>query len=467
MIRVPHAAALLSAGAACAGTQSHDGSRHDVGGSAGVVATWEADRVVPLVYHVRWATEDATRGRVAWLAEAAAEWAVSEWEDASTSDHATSMIGIEPGQRILAHPEWETAGGTVVAGADFVIDVPALPPEMPVLSLNVDDGARDGFLLTHFLTLDHDSVAVLDRDGVPVWYTLPTTPGRILGADLSADGESVWFIEHAVTLADTTGYVYDVAVDGSRVSITPLDAAHSDVAELPEGGFGWLKKVYGDYAGGVLLWDEIWEHEEGGGDRLVFSLRDWFEPEMFCACVYDRIFFDQPEDVQWYDWTHANSLRLSDDGSAWYMMVRYFDAIMKIDRATGELLWVMGGPYNEFEFDGTVFNHAHMSQIHDGWVLVFDNGTHRQPNVSRVVEYTFDEDVRTARLEWEYLEPSGAYIEFLGDAQRQTDGDTVVSWSTRGIVQEVDADRKVRWEVGTSAGTLTGRVDVVDSLAGD
>ena len=85
--------------------------------------------------------------------------------------------------------------------------------------------------------------------------------------------------------------------------------------------------------------------------------------------------------------------------------------IIKIDRENGNVIWIMGGPTNEFTIyddplNGVSWQHD-VSRLDNGNILIFDNGNYHDPHLSRVVEYSIDEINKTATLVWEYQNPYG------------------------------------------------------------
>jgi len=91
---------------------------------------------------------------------------------------------------------------------------------------------------------------------------------------------------------------------------------------------------------------------------------------------------------------------------------RNHSEIMNISRATGEILWRMGGPRGDFTFEGEEEGNApyyfarqhHIIKHHDDRITLFDNGAFHQPPYSRAVEYELDEVNKVATLvsEWRY-----------------------------------------------------------------
>jgi hypothetical protein len=109
------------------------------------------------------------------------------------------------------------------------------------------------------------------------------------------------------------------------------------------------------------------------------------------------------------------------------------DWVKKIDRQTGDILWELGGPGNQFTFVGVTpeegaahFGGHNCHRLDNGNVLVYDNGSGTVS--SGVHEYSLDEVNKVATLVWTYT-PSPAIVgASMGNVQRLANGNTFISW---------------------------------------
>jgi hypothetical protein len=126
------------------------------------------------------------------------------------------------------------------------------------------------------------------------------------------------------------------------------------------------------------------------------------------------------------DWTHGNAVSYSASDDAILVSLRHQDAVIKMKRWTGELLWILGNhggwraPWNRSllepseELRWPYHQHA-PSETPDGTLLVFDNGNKRarpfQPHLStadsysRAVEYRVDPARGLVSQVWSYGGP--------------------------------------------------------------
>jgi hypothetical protein len=122
---------------------------------------------------------------------------------------------------------------------------------------------------------------------------------------------------------------------------------------------------------------------------------------------------------------HANGGFYDEDSGVLIVSLRHQDALVRIDPATGELIWILGNHDNwDAEFEPYLLDpvgpltwpyHQHAPMIGPaGNILVFDNGNSRaSPHTaqvamtdsqswSRLVEYSVDVAAMRVTQTWEY-----------------------------------------------------------------
>ena len=256
-----------------------------------------------------------------------------------------------------------------------------------------------------------DYVAIYDHNGVPVWWMKsPPTP---IDTHMLEDGTLAW------THFPTETRPYEIRrLDGSLVRTvatagTPTDL--HDIQLLPNGNY-----VLGSYRvrSGVDLTScggtsnatvqdaEIQEVTPDG--RLVWS---WNSKDHISLA--ETTWCPTPDLVHW------NSTEV--DGQHLIISLRHTDAIYKISRKTGEIVWKLGGTQRpeslkvvgDFVFDSFGLGGAHdVRVLHDGTVTMHDNGgtndnvTNPDPNRQpRAVRYSIDTASKTATLLEEITDP--------------------------------------------------------------
>ena len=197
--------------------------------------------------------------------------------------------------------------------------------------------------------------------------------------------------------------------------------------------------------------DGTTEYEWNGWDQLEFD--EWIEPPR-----------PHPNDRTGRDFDHPNGFGFDRDGH-YIVSFRHLSQVMKIDAATGETIWRLGGLKNEFTFlndplGGFSAQHSPMV-LGNGNLLLYDNGTSHEPQESRAVEYALDIAARTATLVWEFRHVPPIYTPAVGGAQRLRNGNTLVGFGFAGHASEVRPDGSVAWEADV---TVDGQATLVYRL---
>jgi hypothetical protein len=411
----------------------------------------QLDENISSVVHVTWESAEAGIGWVRYTDSYGVERETPA-ESSPTTIHTVPVLGLLP-DSVAELIAMDDSTGEPLEHESVLINIPSPTVDTPVAEAT---GGDEGYLLTHILTFEqYDSIVVYDRRGQPVWAFTPEEEERILSLKLQDDG-SIWFASNPSDYVNTVGHAYHMRFDGSLMDIFEIDRLHSGLVPLEDGGFAYLTKQDGEFEGRTLLWDRIEERAADGTTRVVFDTRDHLDLTQLCGHQSLPI---PDSDGEFFDWTHANALILSEDGTHYYLMSRFLDTLLKINRTTGELVWLLGGPYGEFSFPKTEdrFNHAHTSVVEQDRMLVFDNASHSSPRVSRAVVYTIDEKARSVSVQQEVLEPSGAYVSLLGDVKDAGEGGLLISWTMRGTVTEVNADGEEVWRLKLPGLMASGR----------
>lgn len=137
-------------------------------------------------------------------------------------------------------------------------------------------------------------------------------------------------------------------------------------------------------------------------------------------------------------WPLINSVYPLADGNI-LASLRSVSAVVIISRATGEIIW---------HLDSTVVAQQHCaSELEDGSILIFDNGTfrhHESATYSRVIQVAREDKA----IIWEYRDshPMTFFTPFMGGAQRLQGGNTLVTEAAFGRIFEVTDKGEIVWE---------------------
>ena len=148
------------------------------------------------------------------------------------------------------------------------------------------------------------------------------------------------------------------------------------------------------------------------------------------------------------DAMHLNSLNYDAEDDSIIMTARFYNFLLKVDRKTKEIKWILADPKNAWLNDKTRakllkpktadFDYiygAHAAKAHgNGHFTVLDNGTYRdiydkganapidsynpQNSWSRGVEFFIDEQNMTVETVWQYKRGPELYNHYLGDVYK-------------------------------------------------
>jgi len=352
-------------------------------------------------------------------------------------------------------------------------DPPQAPEDLPPFELTVSKSGSQ-MMGNHVLLNQNNGplswATTIDACGNHVWWEPVDNPdNRIYRAKLALDGDSLLIAEKDRDGLVDTAWARRITPEGKELSRTRTIEAHHDLVEIDDGSLAWISHQYADNIWFVGLEEDIVsdvirtaeEGDETESDERIFSLFDDSDVETWWVCEH----MGPSQRVPGFaEWSHSNSLMWEPKDEALYLLIRYWDSVVKLDRK-GQVDWYLGGPLNDFEIiaDTVLPSHGHMSEVWPGGMLVFDNRNHT-PLASRVVEYAIDEEAMTVEEVWSAEEPDGQLVNFLGDARRLPNGNALVSWSTSGRITEYDRKGKIVWEARNE--NTIGRIQWISDWPG-
>jgi hypothetical protein len=136
---------------------------------------------------------------------------------------------------------------------------------------------------------------------------------------------------------------------------------------------------------------------------------------------------------------HLNGVVMDTDGN---LLISNFGMdVWKINRQTGQIMWRLGGPANQFSFVGvnpqialTSFSGHTLSRLDNGDIMIYCNADQLATRTSKVYEYKLDETNKIATLVWSYTPPTNYYAWHYGSAQRLSNGNTFIGWGGADIM---------------------------------
>jgi hypothetical protein len=117
-----------------------------------------------------------------------------------------------------------------------------------------------------------------------------------------------------------------------------------------------------------------------------------------------------------FDYCHGNAIEEDEDGHL-LISFRHLNAIYKIHRTTGQILWRLGGKSADFTFvNDSGFSGQHdIRRLSNGNYSLFDNANMSvEPKISRGVEFNLDTINGTATKMSEFIHPDEFYTQAMG-----------------------------------------------------
>ena len=430
----------------------------------------------PLTCTVSWKTDLPADSAVEFGSESY-EFVITD--AAPKKEHAIIVAGMRPEMVYQLRAVSEANGLRAAAeAAPFV--TPALPEFLADATVKRHEAGKsyDGWTL---LTIAAGRVAngvqevdpdlpstgvIFDMDGRIVWYLVHALP--LVGeAEYYPENGTILFSSMSVTFSEPTLSALVVDLAGNTVWEGPPQPEdiliegqyHHAFHALPNGN--WL----------TLL--EDWRKETNIIGDTIIELNDAHEV-LWSWNTFDHLTPDttgwDPEKVPVFDWTHINSVDYDEPSDTLIANARNTDAVYKIDKKTGDILWTLGRN-GDLTYTGDTdtpwFLKAHGAEmLENGNIILFDNGDITEPNVrlwSRAVEYAIGEAGKTAEIVWEYRGEEPFWAPYWGDADRLPNGNTLVSVGTwdegrRSLLREADGSANTVWELefGTHNGYTVG-----------
>jgi hypothetical protein len=209
----------------------------------------------------------------------------------------------------------------------------------------------------------------------------------------------------------------------------------------------------------------IQELDQNGSEVWRWTMSDDFDfrESTFAQCFGNYLggVDDDPmtdDGVDEIDIFHINSMQRVDDGTGDYVVsARHLDAVVRVDRASTGVDWILGGnaavPNKSgaprLNIVGDPLNgplRMHDARLDGDLLTMYDNRTADPGGApSRAVAYRIDTSDGnpanwTANFEWEISHPSGLTSNQIGSTRVTPDGSVLVGWgSTQPMFVEYSA----------------------------
>lgn len=378
---------------------------------------------------------NCTGGPVEITAEVPGDIQVSIDGGSARNGSFTTQVPLQPNQRF----SFTRSNGS----GQSTHHVRCLPDDFPEWSFDeYGESAWQWYIVRAGLANNVSYAIIFDGHGVPVWWF----KGAGGDAKYLGDGKLAWT---AGALNNDVHYQIR-GLDGSllnSIRTVGSELDDHDLQLLPNGNYMVMSykprgetvdlTPYGGPSDGAVLDAEVQEVEPDGDLVWSWNSQDYIGLEETDHWWDDFVLANPTRFGPGHDIVHINSLEATN--GAVVVSMRHTDAVYKIDRSTGEIVWKLGGTTTPESL--TVLNDPlgsdplggqHDARIlPDGTLTTFENGTNKS-RAPRAVRYEINEAAGTATLLESVSDPDAPSANCCGSARRSPSGSWVASWGGLG-----------------------------------
>ena len=351
---------------------------------------------------------------------------------------------------------------------DYTIKTGALANGLPTITVtnNKASALYGGFLITAQFMASNGSQGspayILDADGQVVWAYDVGQP-QMTGARMSYDGKFMWINNVNVTTGGTgsgTAYVHRVSMDGATDDnlSSKFTGLNHQLTVLPD-------ETIAFYAYGSNGCEDIKEYSPTTGN-VTTIINSGTAQGGASACHVNNIQYSKVDDT----------LVFSDLDN---------QTITKVTRGSNsKAVWTINGSHATLTNDGWSgwkgSEHGiHLLGLDDSkqdHILFFNNNSSFSMggagssggtgNGSLAIEIKLDLSTKKVAKVWSFQGAANLQNDIMGDIQRLPNGNTVVAFSTKGAIEEVDSGGNILSDWSFPLGAEFGYIEKRATLYG-
>jgi hypothetical protein len=284
---------------------------------------------------------------------------------------------------------------------------------------------------------------ILDADGDMVWaYSVSKD---VTGAVMDYAGAHMWI--NSANVPDGGASVHRVTMDGMKDEdlSSKFTGLNHQLTVLPDETVAFY--AYNTSTG----CDDIKEYSPSGTVKTIVNSKA-AEGTNPSGC-------------------HVNNVQYSKDDDTLVFSDLDNQVVVKVKRSDGSTVWVLNGTKPTITGDTWVGGEHGLHILAVDHLMVFNNNSRNSMggmgasggdgSGSIAIELKLDLTAKKVTKAWTHKSADGVQNDVMGDVQRLSNGNTVIAYSTQGVLEEVDASGAVlqtlEWPLGASFGYIQKR----------
>jgi hypothetical protein len=400
---------------------------------------------VPTVGIVEWSSD------LAGITQASIEfgldtnYGMSAPVDLGEANYRTLILGMKAGGKTYHFRVVAKAGDKICTGQDNTLPATGEPPNaLPQMTLTPTkaSGLDGGFLVAEtfkqaFGASGDGAAYIIDGDGDFVWWYVVKGYVDLARTRQSYDGKYMWIT--TVNVMSNTQKMIRVKMDGTDAQdfTNQFGNTNHDFAVRSDETIAFI--AYGSNG-----CDDI---KERSPDGVVTTVINSGTAVGASACHCNAIHYDRNDDTIVFSELDTSS-------------------IVKVARDTKKVVWLMSSQNaSKATVTGINWKNEHGFHIIDPKHLLFFNNNTGPNSTAIEAELSISSGKGTATQLWSY--PSTVTVQYMGDAQRLSNGNTLVTFSSAGEIREVGPSGTVLQTIKIGgSGNLVGFTEKRKSLYG-
>jgi len=415
------------------------GSGGTTGAAGAVACTFTVSSTlssrIPTVGIVTWSTTlaDVQSARIDF--GPAASYGMTAPVDLSQPSYRTLLLGMKTSRLYHFRITAATAAGECRSDDYTIMTGPiANGLQKPTVTTRAAAALYGGFLVTgQHATNAGITMApayILDADGDYVWWM--SVSDDVSGAVMSTDGTHMWI--NSVNVPRATAQVHRVTMDGlTDEDLSGQFAGQShQLTVLPD-------ETVAFYAYGANGCDDIKERAPDGTVRTVVNAQTALRATG--DCHLNNVQYSPPDDTLVFSDLNHNQ-------------------VAKVKRSDGSTVWILNGATATLTGATWAGGQHGLHLLDPTHILVFNNNINGSGGAN-AFEFLLDPTARTVARIWSYTASPAIALQVMGDLQRLPNGNTVVGYSTKGVLHEVSSSGALlqswAWPGGATFGYIEKR----------